>query len=194
MTPAAQQAPAGSEQSAAEQAKQKVQETAQQAQNQAGQKAQQLKTEAGQRLRTEIDNRSTAAGEQVSSTAQALRRVGEQLRNEQQDRPAQLAEQAAQRAERVGRYLTEADSNRILRDLEQLARRRPWLVAFTGAAVGFLASRFVKASGERADGASLDGRRGLPQGAGPESGMASFGEESVVTARGERSFGGRADQ
>jgi hypothetical protein len=194
MTRAAQQAPAVSEHSMAEQAKQKVQGTTQQAQSQAGRKAEELKTEAGQRLRAQIDERSTEAGEQVSSTAQALRRVGEQLRSEQQNRPAQLAEQAAERTERLGRYLTEADSERILRDLEHLARRRPWLVMFTGAAMGFLASRFVKASAERADGGSTDGRRSLTRGARSEVGTAAFSDDPVAVAGSEGGSSGGAVQ
>jgi hypothetical protein len=50
---------------------------------------------------------------------------------------------------KVGRYLTETDGNRLLRDVEQIARNRPWLVAGGGTVLGFLTARFTKASSSR---------------------------------------------
>lgn len=197
---------AGSEQSTAEQAKQKVQETAQQVQGQVGEKAREVKSDAGHRLRNEINTRSTQTGEQVSSTAGAIRRVGGELRSEGQDRPAQLADQAAERAERLGRYLQDADAERILRDVESFARRRPWLIAIGGAALGFLASRFVKASSTQSE-SPVANRSSRAVGAGAPalpSGdpVAGSGETYVAeaaaptptqpTTRG--SSGGRADR
>jgi len=150
---------AGSEiQSTAGQAKQKVQEkvgeTAQQVQG----KAQEVKGQAGGRLRQEVDTRSTEAGSQLQSTAQAMRRTSEQLRGEGKETPAKVAEAVAQRTERLGSYLTSSDADRILRDVENTARKQPWLVAVGGAVLGFLAARFLKASSSRryesGDGAS----------------------------------------
>ena len=150
-------------QGTAEQAKEKVQDAAEQLQHQAGAKAQQLTSQAGSRIRTELDARSSQAGEQLTSTANAFRRVGQELRKEENDGPARLAEQAADRAERLGHYLSQADGDRILRDLERFARRQPWLVAVGGAAAGFLASRFVKASSTQQNGMSPDSRPALPE-------------------------------
>ena len=50
------------------------------------------------------------------------------------------------RAERLGGYLQESDGDRILRDVEDFARRNPWAVAAGGLLVGFAASRMLKAS------------------------------------------------
>jgi hypothetical protein len=191
VTQTAQPTPAGT----AGQAMEKARGTAQEVQQQAGQKAQEVKSQAGSKIRTELGNRSTQAGEQVSSTADALRRVGEELRSEQKDGPARLAEQAADRAERVGRYLTETDGEGILRDLEQFARRRPWLLAVTGAAAGFLASRFVKASASRDGGSGIVGERSSPEYAGTgEPAMASIGERSFVGGTHEGASGGHPDR
>ena len=55
----------------------------------------------------------------------------------------------AERTERLGGYLSSANSDRLLRDVEGFARRQPWLMAAAGATAGFLASRFLKASGSR---------------------------------------------
>ena len=124
--------------STAEQAKQKAQETAQQA---AGQ--------AKGRVREQVDQRSTQAGEQVSTTADDMRNIAGQLREQGKDQPAKLAEQAADRTEKLGTYLKQADGDTILRDVEDFGRRQPWAVMFGGLAAGFHASRFLKASSSR---------------------------------------------
>jgi gas vesicle protein len=124
--------------SGSEQAKEKVQETAQQAAGQA----------RGQ-IRRQVDERSTQAGEQVSSTAGDVRSMAQQLREQGKEQPAKIAEQAADRAERLGTYLKQADGEAILRDVEDFGRRQPWAVMVGGLAAGFLASRFLKASSSR---------------------------------------------
>jgi ElaB/YqjD/DUF883 family membrane-anchored ribosome-binding protein len=147
MTEMTQAPPAGGEQSTTEQAKEKVHEAAGQVQQQVGQKAQEMRGQAGGAIREQLDSRSTQAGEQVSATADALRRVSGQLREEGNGTPAQYAERAAEPVERLGRYLTEADGDRILSDVEQFARQRPWVTVLGGATLGFLVARFIKASG-----------------------------------------------
>jgi hypothetical protein len=97
-------------------------------------------------LRSQVDQRSTDAGERVASTAEDVRAVGEELRRQGKDQPAKLADQAAERAERLGSYLTESDADRILRDVEDFGRRQPWAVVVGGLALGFVGSRFLKAS------------------------------------------------
>lgn len=49
----------------------------------------------------------------------------------------------------MGGYLTEADADRMLRDAEDFGRRQPMAVLGIGLAVGFVASRFLKASSQR---------------------------------------------
>jgi ElaB/YqjD/DUF883 family membrane-anchored ribosome-binding protein len=114
--------------------------------DQAKEKAQQAAGEAKGRVREQVDQRSTEAGQQVSSTAGDLRSVGEELRKQGKDTPAKLADQAAERTERLGSYLTESDADRILGDVEDFARKQPWAVVAGGLALGFVASRFLKAS------------------------------------------------
>jgi hypothetical protein len=114
--------------------------------DQAKEKAQEAAGEAKGRVRDQVDERSTEAGKQVSSTASDLRSVGEELRKQGKDTPAKLAEQAADRTERLGSYLTESDADRILHDVEDFARKQPWAVVAGGLALGFAASRFLKAS------------------------------------------------
>src|SRR3954468_15739393 len=116
---------------------------------QAKEKAQQATGQAKNRVSEQVDQRSTEAGHRVSSMAEDARSVADQLRSQGKDQPAKLAEQAAQRAESVGDYLKHSDGDAILRDLEDFGRRQPWAVIAGGIALGFAASRFLKASSSR---------------------------------------------
>jgi hypothetical protein len=134
-----------SDQSTTGQVKDKVAETAQVAKERTGQAAGQVRG----RLTDQVDQRSTQAGERVAGTASDVRSIAEELRNQGKDAPANLAEQVASQADRVGDYLKEASGDRLLRDVEDFARRQPMLVAAAGLALGFAASRFLKASSSR---------------------------------------------
>jgi hypothetical protein len=123
-----------------------VQESASQAKEAAQEKAQEAKQQASGKVREQVDQRSTEAGEQVTTTAKDLRSVGEELRKQGKDTPAKLADQAAERTEKLGSYLTESDADRILSDVEDFARKQPWAVVAGGLVLGFAASRFLKAS------------------------------------------------
>ena len=116
--------------------------TAQQAKD----KAQQAAGQARRGLRDQVDTRSTDAGHRVSGVAQDVREVADQLRGQGKDQPARLAEQAAQRADSLGDYLKRSDGDTILRDVEDFGRSQPWALVAGGLALGFAASRFLKAS------------------------------------------------
>jgi len=68
--------------------------------------------------------------------AQDVRKVAEQLRGQRKDTPARVADEVADRAESFGAYLRDADGERLLRNVEDVARRQPWLVAASGLALG----------------------------------------------------------
>lgn len=127
---------------AADQAK----ETAQQAAGQAQEKAQQAVGQAQVKLREQLDQRSSQAAEQINAQASDLRSVSEALREQGKDGPADAADRLAGYADRVGGYLRDKDSNALLADVEEFGRQRPWAAAAGGLAVGFAASRFLKAS------------------------------------------------
>lgn len=136
---------AQSSQSTTEQAKERLGDGAQQIQ----QKASEAKTQTRERLREQIDTRSTQAGEQMTGTASALRRTSEQLRSENSGQQAKIVDQIAERVDRLGRYLSETDGERLLNDVERFARKQPWLIAAGGSMLGFVAARFTKASSSR---------------------------------------------
>lgn len=129
-------------------ARDQVQEKAQQVGEQAQEKAQQAAGQIKGRVRDQVDERSTEAGRQVNATAGDIRKVGEELRKQGKDQPAKMATQAADQAERIGGYLERSDGEAILRDVEEFGRRQPWAVALGGLALGFVASRLLKASSE----------------------------------------------
>jgi len=123
--------------------------TTEQAKEKAKQQAQQATGQAKGALRSQVDQRSTEAGERVGGFASDVRTVGDQLRQQGKDQPAKLADQAADRAERLGDYLKGSDADRILQDVEDFGRRQPWAVIGGGVALGLMASRFLKASSSR---------------------------------------------
>jgi hypothetical protein len=102
-------------------------------------------------VRRQVDQRSTQAGAQASSIAATLRQAASQIRAEgdpQKARLASVADQGADRLERVGGYLTDADADEILGRVEDVARKQPWLIAGAGLLAGIAAARFMKASGQ----------------------------------------------
>lgn len=72
----------------------------------------------------------------------------------------------ADRAEQASSYLQNADADSLLHDVEDLGRRKPWAIALGGAAIGFAASRFLKASSTeryRASSSGLPGAGSAPR-------------------------------
>jgi hypothetical protein len=128
-----------------EQVKEQVREKAQVAQDRARGAA----SQARGRISEQVDQRSSQVGERIAGTAGDVRSIADELRSQGKDAPANLAEQVADQADRVGDYLKGASGDRILRDVEDFARRQPMLVAAAGLALGFAASRFLKASSSR---------------------------------------------
>jgi hypothetical protein len=133
------------------QASAQVQEAASTAQE----KAVELTEQGKGKLAETLEQRTNEAGVQTRKLAQALRRSGEQLSAEGNGQQvAGLTEDAADRIERLGGYLERTSGVELVRDVEDLARRRPWMIAAMGLVAGLAASRFLKASSERRYGGS----------------------------------------
>jgi hypothetical protein len=129
--------------------KEQAQEKAQEVRDQAGAQMRQATGQARDRVREQVDQRSTQAGDKVNQHAGDLRDVALQLREQGKDGPARIADQVAERAERAGTWMKDSDADRILGDVEDFARSNPWAVAAGGLALGFVASRVLKASSSR---------------------------------------------
>jgi alanyl-tRNA synthetase len=123
-----------------------TQEKAQEATSQAKDAAQQAGQQAKSRVSEELDRRSSVVGEQATSIAEAIRKAAQQLHQEGKDSAAKPMEQAAERVESMGRWLREADGDRMLGEVEDFGRRKPGAVLAGGLLVGFALSRLLKAS------------------------------------------------
>jgi hypothetical protein len=122
------------------------------AQEVVGRAQDQAQAVAGQtqdRVREQVDQRSTQLGEQIDQHASDLRSVGEALRDQGNDRPAQATDRLADYAERAGSYLQAKDADSLLSDAEEFGRQKPAAVAAGALALGFVAARFLKASSSR---------------------------------------------
>ena len=118
------------------------------------------------------------AGEQVHRQASDLRDVAHQLREQGKDGPARIADQVAERAERAGSWMKESDADRILGDVEDFARSNPWAVAAGGLALGFAASRVLKASSSQRY--EQRGTRSTTAGQLPPAGGTTIAEPATV--------------
>ena len=127
---------------------------------QAQQKAKEVAGEAKSRLSDQVDQRSTQAGQQLSSAADDVRSVAEQFRTQGKDTPARYAEQAAEKAQKVGQRLQDASGDELLRDVEDFARKNPWAVAAGGLVLGLAASRMLKASSTQRYRSSIQNQNG----------------------------------
>src|SRR3954451_10980072 len=96
--------------------------------DQVKEKAQQAGDQARGRVRDEVDRRSTEAGEQATTVAEAIRQSAQHLREQGNAQAAKPIEQAADRVERAGHGLRDSDGDRILRDVEDFGRRNPLAV------------------------------------------------------------------
>jgi len=115
-------------------------------------KAGELKEQGKGKLEETLGQKTTEAGGQARQAGQALRQTSSQLRADGSSASPQMAgliEAAAERVEQLGGYLEHTDGDRLLRDAEDFARRRPWMVAGIGLLAGIAAARFLKASSER---------------------------------------------
>ena len=158
---------------------------------QAQEKAKEVADQAKGRLREQVDQRSTQAGEQLSSAADDVRSVAEQFRTQGKDTPARYAEQAAEKAQKVGQRLQDASGDELLRDVEDFARKNPWAVAAGGLVLGLAASRMLKASsseryrGSMQNGGGANGQtrslaaEPMPSGASTSGGQFAAGEHEL---------------
>ena len=121
-------------------------------------KAAQVAGMAKDRISGQYDEKKTVALNEVQHFASALRRAGENLREDGSSSiGATLLTRAAERLDSIGSSVGGKDLDTIVTDVERLARRNP--AAFLGGAMllGFAASRFLKSSGRGLDTAGFGG-------------------------------------
>lgn len=100
--------------------------------------------EATQQAKSMLDERKAMASDALGGVAQALRHTAGQMGDRRM--MAQYAERAADRIDTLSRHIAEKDLGQIIREAEDLGRRRPEALIGGALAAGFLFARFVKAS------------------------------------------------
>ena len=94
----------------------------------------------------QLNTQKDKATEGLGTVASAVRESTQNLRNQQHDVAARYVEQAADQIERVAARLREKDAAELLRDVQQLARRRPALFVGAAFAIGLIGARFLKST------------------------------------------------
>lgn len=174
--------------------------------------ARSLGEEAKERASGYVEGGKHAVTDNLEAFAQAIRKAGDELRQQDQTMAAQLVGQAAGTLERVTRSIEGTSLDDMIGQVRSFARRNP--VAFIGGAMlaGFALARFARASGrheadDRGDAWRADYGRGQDwQGgnermspspysgssyaAGERSSFASNTGGSGDVAPGSQSFGG----
>lgn len=134
----------GSTGGATEQAKQQGQQLA----TQARQQATKLANQGGEQVKGQLANQKHQAAQRIMPVQTALRETAHQLRNQGQGPSAQYVDRATDQVERLSGYLRDTDVDEIIGEVRGVARRRPALFLGGAAALGFLATRFLKSSSQ----------------------------------------------
>jgi hypothetical protein len=161
---------------AKEQAKQQTQQVAQQARQQASE----LANRGGEQVKSQLANQKHNAAQRMTPIQTALRETGQQLRNQGQGPVAEYADKAADQVGRFAGYLRENDVDTLLNDARGFARRNPAVYLGSAAALGFLATRFLKSSSEEAYSTDYDYYRPTPT--ATSSARVTYGTEEPTTA------------
>ncbi len=103
-----------------------------------------LTDRARERVMGELDRGSVAAGGKVHDAAGDVRDVAAHLHERRRETSARVADEIADRLERAGTYLADADPDRMLGDARDFARRRPGVVLAGAAVAGLVIGRLAK--------------------------------------------------
>jgi hypothetical protein len=112
----------------------------------AGERAGELKDRATDVGFQQADKVTDQAAEGITQVADSIRRVSLDM---QTDQPtiSNLADTAAEQADRFAAYLRETDARQMLNSVEDMARRQPLLFLGGAFVVGVAAARLLKAGG-----------------------------------------------
>ena len=124
---------------------------------QARQQGSQLANRGSEQVKSQLANQKHQAAQRMTPLQTALRETAHQLRSQGQGPIAQYADRATDQVERFSGYLRETDVDEIVDEVRGFARRRPGLFLGGAAALGFLATRFLKSSSQEEDGGSEEG-------------------------------------
>jgi hypothetical protein len=105
-----------------------------------------VRKDAAKFVRRRIEKRTHSAGARISEVAKLLRSSVRDVQSRDSPFADDVVASIAQRLDAVGRYLSVSDIDRLLADVESLARRVPLTFTVTGFLLGFSTGRFLRAS------------------------------------------------
>ena len=103
-----------------------------------------VKEQAAAQFSTQKDRATNGLG----SVAAAIRQTGQPLRDNDQSMLADYAATAADQIDRFSSRLRERDLESLMRDVKGFAQRQPAVFIGAAFAVGVIAARFFKSSGD----------------------------------------------
>ncbi len=128
-----------------------IKDTFGQAKESTGKAATQALGQVKDKAASVIDEQKTNLATGLTSVADGIRQVGENLGKDDQNQVAALAgkygENLAGQVEKFSNYINQKEVKDLARDVEQFARRNPALFIGGALALGILAARFLKSSG-----------------------------------------------
>lgn len=131
------------------------------AREKARQAASDAQRKVSEELRLKVDSTKTKAADALGSVAQALTSSVQQLRQDNQGVPGEYVERAGNQIRRASDYLRNTNTDDLVRNAEDFARRQPAVFLGGAFALGFLAARLVKSSQAPRMGGSIPHDRAL---------------------------------
>jgi gas vesicle protein len=128
-----------------------LKEKAQQAKSRVAEQGAEAINRAKDKGRAFADDQKNHLGERIHGYGSAVRRAADKLREERDPNIAHYAEMVADRLDEAADYVRTSDPSKVLRDVENAARRRPEIFFGGMFVAGLVLARFLKASSERDD-------------------------------------------
>jgi hypothetical protein len=117
---------------------------------QSGSMTDQVAEQVTEQVTSRLDMGKEYLVEAMTGVAHALRQTGQHLREEgAQPTLAQYVDRGAEQIERIGGHMRQRAANELLTEVEGFARRQPMVFAGGAFALGMLAVRFLRSSGQR---------------------------------------------
>jgi ElaB/YqjD/DUF883 family membrane-anchored ribosome-binding protein len=100
---------------------------------------------------SQLNSQKDRATEGMNSVVQAVRHSTEQLREEHAT-IASYVDEAVSQVDRLARNLKQKDTRELVSDAQRFARRNPAIFVGSAFAIGLVAARFLKSSGDGTNG------------------------------------------
>jgi len=113
------------------------------------QKASQVKEKTEGKIVSVLKQNKEAATGEIRSFIQVLRDTSEKLKKEDHITVAEYSEKLADGLERMNESIRQRDVKETFHNVEDFAKRQPWLFVGGAVAGGFALSRFLKSSGQK---------------------------------------------